>query len=190
MQDMLKKAHQDTNLRRVGLDLKKKGPGYIPATRENTPALKKDPKDTKKKKTRKSKSTGSDRGSPYEASESESESPGRRGRRTRRRSNRVKVIQSNPMVGTGLSHSESPPSWGDSQSNELPPLCLFRIKVVEKKETDERVLVQKKEADESVFYDGIYDLFNGLKYSWHYKGIKDLFNGLEYSKLSHFQRKF
>ena len=93
------------------------------------------------------------------------------------------------MVGTGLSHSESPPSWGDSQSNELPPLCLFRIKVVEKKETDERVLVEKKEADESVFYDGIYDLFDGLKYSWHYKEIKDLFNGLKYSKLSHFQRK-
>ena len=44
--------------------------------------------------------------------------------------------------------------------------------MVEKKETDERVLVEKKEADESGFYDGKYDLFNGLKYSWHYKGIQ------------------
>ena len=75
---------------------------------------------------------------------------------------------------------------GNSQSNDLPPLRLFRIKVVEKKETDERVLVEKKEADERFFYDGIYDLFNGLEYSWHYEGIEDLFNGLEYSKPSHF----
>ena len=56
-------------------------------------------------------------------------------------------------------------------------------------ETDERVLVEKKEAQVGVFYDGIYDLFNGLEYSWHYEGIEDLFNGLEYNKLSHFQRK-
>ena len=40
-----------------------KAPGYIPATRENTPALGKNPKVTKKWKTRRSKSTGSDRGS-------------------------------------------------------------------------------------------------------------------------------
>ena len=33
-----------------------------------------------------------------------------------------------------------------------------------------RVLVEKKEADDRVFYDGIYDLFNGLEYSWHYRG--------------------
>ena len=159
--------------------------GYVaPPYREPTPGLKKD----MKRKTRRSKSQGSDRGSAYEASESESESPNPRGRRCHR-SSRLKVIESNPMVGAGFSHSESPPSWGNSQSNDLPPFRLFRIKVVEKKETDERVLVEKKEADERVFYDGIYDLFNGLEYNWHYEGIKDLFNRLEYSKLSHFQRR-
>ena len=154
-----------------------KAPGY-------NPALKKDPKDIRKRMKRRSKSTGSDRGSDFEASGSEAETPNSRGRRTIRRSNCVKVItESNPMVGTGLSHSESTPLWGDSRSDKLPPLRLFRIKAVE------RVLVEKKEAQDGVFYDGIYDLFNGLEYSWHYEGIEDLFNGLEYSKPSHFQRK-
>ena len=93
------------------------------------------------------------------------------------------------MVETGLSH-ESSPTWGNSRTDILPPLRLFWIKAVEKEEeTIERVLVEKKEAQDGVFYDGLYELFNGLEYSWHYEGMEDLFNGLEYSKLSHFQRK-
>ena len=50
-------------------------------------------------------------------------------------------------------------------------------------------MVEKKETDEGVSYEGFSDLFNGLEYSWHYEGISDLFNGLEYSKFSHFQRR-
>ena len=121
-----------------------KAPG-IPVTREPTQALLK--KDPKKRKSRRSKSTGSDRGSDFEASGSEAESSSSRGRRTRRQSNWVKVItESNPMVRTGLSHStESSPSWGNSQTDILPPLHLFRIKAVEKEEeTIERVLVERR----------------------------------------------
>ena len=112
-----------------------KAPGYVPPPtyREPTPGLKND----KKRKTRRFKSQGSDRGSAYEASKSESESPNPRGRR-RHCSSPVKLIVSNPMVGEGFSDSESPPSWGNSQRN-YQPLHLFRVKVVEKKEADERV---------------------------------------------------
>ena len=94
------------------------------------------------------------------------------------------------MEGNGLLPSRSSPTWGNSHTDNLPPLRLFRIKAVEKEEkTIERVLVEKKEAQDGVFYDGIYDLFNGLESSWHYEEIEDLFNGLKYSKLSHFQPK-
>lgn len=50
-------------------------------------------------------------------------------------------------------------------------------------------MVEKKETDEGVSYEGFSDLFIGLEYSWHYEGISDLFNGLEYSKFSNFQRR-
>ena len=80
------------------------------------------------------------------------------------------------MVGGGSASTGSPPSWGQSQNKDLSPLCLFRVRTVEKK-------------DAEVEYDGISDLFSGLEYSWQYEGISELFKGLEYNKLSHFQRR-
>ena len=80
------------------------------------------------------------------------------------------------MVGGGSSNAGSPSSWGQSQNKDLPPLRLFRIKTVEKKE-------------DYLEYDGISDLFSGLEYSWNYEGVSELFEGLEYNKLSQFQRR-
>ena len=48
----------------------------------------------------------------------------------------------------------------------------------------ERILVEKKEAQDDVFY-GLYELFNGLEYSWHYEGMEDLFNGIKYYNWHH-----
>ena len=73
------------------------------------------------------------------------------------------------MVGDGYSDNDSPPAWGDSQKKDYP-LCLFRVKVVEKTETDE-----------GVSYEGISDLFNGLEYSlepgekfWIFRNYPDI----------------
>ena len=55
-----------------------------------------------------------------------------------------------PHGGEEFSDTDSPPSWGHAQ-NKDQPLRLFRVKVVEKKETDE-----------GVSYDGISDLFYGM----------------------------
>ena len=109
-----------------------KAPGYVPGDRENTPAPGKPPKITKQRK-RWSKSAGFDRGSDIEASGSEGETSNTRGRRTRRRSNSDKVVpETYPMKGNGLSPSRSSPTWGNSRTENLPPLRLFRIKVLEK----------------------------------------------------------
>ena len=120
----------------------------------------------KKKRGRRSKSQGSDRGSSFDASQNESESPNPRNRR-RHRSSRVKVIENTPMVGDGFSDNDSSPSWGPSQKTDQP-LRLFRVKVVE-----------NKEREEGVSYEGISDLSEGMEYSWQYEGISDLFEGME-----------
>ena len=89
-------------------------PGYVaphnpPAPvkpREGTPGIKK-----KGKRSRRSKSAGSDRGSDYE-SETDSPAAPRGRRRQRHKSNCVRTVEGDPMVGGSSSHSGPSPSWG------------------------------------------------------------------------------
>ena len=67
------------------------------------------------------------------------------------------------MEGNGLLPSGSSPTWGNSRTENLPPLRLFRIKALEKEETIvDIILVEKKEAQEDDFL-GLLELFEGLE---------------------------
>ena len=137
--------------------------------REPTPGI-------KKKSSRRSKSQGSDRGSDYET-DVESPAVVRGRRRQRHKSNRVRTVEDDLMMGGKPSHSGTPPSWGLPQK-DLPPLKLFRVREI----SPPRVVL----GDD---LDRVAELFEGLDYGWGYDGISALFDGLSYNKMSHFQRK-
>ena len=131
-------------------------PGYVapnpPATvkpREGTPGIKK-----KGKRSRRSKSAGSDRGSDYDESGTDSPAAPRGRRRQRHKSNCVRTLEADPMVGGSSSDSGPPPSWGRPQNKNLPPLKLFRIRT--------RTVPKVSMLEDNL--DGVADLFEGLEY--------------------------
>ena len=91
---------------------------------------------------------GSDRGSDYET-DVESLAAVRGRRRQRHKSNRVRTVEDDLMMGGKPSHPGTPPSWGLPQKN-LPPLKLFRVREM----SPPRVVL----GDE---LDGVAELFDG-----------------------------